>query len=118
MTCRLTRTRRRLKNRSKHSRSKRSDSRNKTRSAKYIKNWRGITRRRVLRGGLVYDDEFDNIKRMKKLILEIKRLDNNKEEIKKIYPSLKERMELNKIKLFNILKNKDDENFIKNMCNE
>jgi hypothetical protein len=65
-----------------------------------------------------YDDEFDNIKRMKKLILEIKRLDNNKEEIKKIYPSLKERMELNKIKLFNILKNKDDENFIKNMCNE
>ena len=42
----------------------------------------------------------------------------SKEEIKKIYPSLKERMELNKIKLFNILKNKDDENFIKNMCNE
>jgi hypothetical protein len=27
-------------------------------------------------------------------------------------------MKLNKIKLFNILKNKDDENFIKNMCNE
>jgi len=51
MTRRLTRTRRRLKNRSKHSRSKRSHSRNKTRSAKYIKNWRGITRRRVLRGG-------------------------------------------------------------------
>jgi hypothetical protein len=65
-----------------------------------------------------YDDEFDNIKRMKKLTLELKRLYNNKEEIKKIYPSLKERMELNKIKLFNILKNKDDENFIKNMCNE
>lgn len=65
-----------------------------------------------------YDDEFDNIKRMKKLILEIKRLHNNKEEIKKIYPSLEERMELNKIKLFDILKNKDDENFIKNMCDE
>jgi hypothetical protein len=65
-----------------------------------------------------YDDEFDNIKRMKKLTLELKRLYNNKEEIKKIYPLLKERMELNKIKLFNILKNKDDENFIKNMCNE
>jgi hypothetical protein len=65
-----------------------------------------------------YDDEFDNIKRMKKLTLELKRLDNNKEEIKKIYPSLKERMELNKIKLFNILKNKDDEKFIKHMCNE
>lgn len=65
-----------------------------------------------------YDDEFDNVKRMTKLILEIKRLDNNKEEIKKIYPLLKERMELNKIKLFNILKNKDDENFIKNMCDE
>jgi hypothetical protein len=65
-----------------------------------------------------YDDEFDNIKRMKKLTLELKRLDNNKEEIKKIYPLLKERLKLNKIKLFNILKNKDDENFIKNMCNE
>jgi hypothetical protein len=65
-----------------------------------------------------YDDEFDNIKRMKKLTLELKRLDNNKEEIKKIYPSLKERMELNKIKLFNILKNKDDEKFIKHICNE
>jgi hypothetical protein len=65
-----------------------------------------------------YDDEFDNIKRMKKLMLEIKRLNNNKEEIKKIYPSLKERMELNKIKLFNILKNNDDKNFIKNMCDE
>jgi hypothetical protein len=65
-----------------------------------------------------YDDEFDNIKRMKKLTLELKRLDNNKEEIKKMYSLLKERMELNKIKLFNILKNKDDENFIKNMCNE
>ena len=67
MTCRLTRTRRRLKNRSKHSRSKRSDSRNKTRSAKYIKNWRGITRRRVLRGGLVYDDEFDKFKKADQL---------------------------------------------------
>ena len=55
---------------------------------------------------------------MKKLMLEIKRLNNNKEEIKKIYPSLKERMELNKIKLFNILKNKDDKNFIKNMRDE
>jgi hypothetical protein len=65
-----------------------------------------------------YDDEFDNINRMKKLTLELKRLHNNKEEIKKIYPSLKERMELNKMKLFNILKNKDDENFIKNMCDE
>lgn len=55
MTRKLTRTRRRLKNRSKHSRSKRSHSRNnkynKTRSHKYVKNRRGITRRRVLRGG-------------------------------------------------------------------
>jgi len=65
-----------------------------------------------------YDNECDNVERMKKLILEIKRLNNQKEEIKKIYPSLEERMKLNKIKLFNILKNKDDENFIKNMCNE
>jgi hypothetical protein len=55
---------------------------------------------------------------MKKLTLEIKRLNSQKENIKKIYPSLEERMKLNKIKLFNILKNKDDENFIKNMCNE
>ena len=51
MTRKLTRTRRRLKNRSKHSRSKRSHSRNKTRSAKYIKKRRRITLRRVLRGG-------------------------------------------------------------------
>jgi hypothetical protein len=65
-----------------------------------------------------YDDEYDNLKRMKKLTLEIKRLNSQKENIKKIYPSLEERMKLNKIKLFNILKNKDDENFIKNMCNE
>lgn len=65
-----------------------------------------------------YDNELDNVKRMTKLTLEIKRLNNNKEEIKKIYPSLKERMELNKLKLFDILKNKDDENFIKNMCDE
>jgi hypothetical protein len=65
-----------------------------------------------------YDDEYDNLKRMKKLTLEIKRLNSQKENIKKIYPSLEERMKLNKIKIFNILKNKDDENFIKNMCNE
>lgn len=64
-----------------------------------------------------YDDEENNSKRMKKLIFEIKRLTRNKKEIIKQYPLLKERMELNKIKLFNILKNKDDENFIKNMCN-
>jgi len=64
-----------------------------------------------------YDDEYDNIKRMKKLVMEIKRLNDNKEKIKKQYPLLKERMELNKIKLFDILKNKDDEYFIKNMCN-
>lgn len=55
MTRRLTRTRRRLKNRSKHSRSKRSHSRNNkynnTRSAKYIKKRRRITQGRVLRGG-------------------------------------------------------------------
>ena len=30
-----------------------------------------------------YDDEYDNIKRMKKLVLEIKRLNDNKEKIKK-----------------------------------
>uniref|UniRef100_A0A6C0EW59 Uncharacterized protein n=1 Tax=viral metagenome TaxID=1070528 RepID=A0A6C0EW59_9ZZZZ len=55
MTRKLTQTRRRLKNRSKYSRSKRSHSRNnkykKTRSRKYIKKRRNMTRRRVLRGG-------------------------------------------------------------------
>ena len=72
MTRRLTRTRRRLKNRSKYSRSKRSHSRNKTRSAKYIKNWRGITRRRVLRGGLVYDYEFDKFKKADQNLIKIR----------------------------------------------
>jgi hypothetical protein len=56
----IKRTRRRLKNRSKYSRSKRSHSRNnkykKTRSRKYIKKRRNMTRRRVLRGGLDYDN--------------------------------------------------------------
>lgn len=64
-----------------------------------------------------YDDEVDNVTRMKKIITEIERLNNSKTEIKKRYSTLKERLELNKTKLFNILKNKDDENFIKNMCN-
>jgi len=64
-----------------------------------------------------YDDEVDNVTRMKKIITEIERLNNSKSEIKKRYPTLKERLELNKTKLFNILKNKEDENFIKNMCN-
>lgn len=64
-----------------------------------------------------YDDEENNLERMKKLVLEIKRLIQNKKEIIKQYPLLKERMESNKVKLFDILKNKDDENFIKNMCN-
>ena len=60
MTRKLTQTRRRLKNRSKYSRSKRSHSRNKTRSRKYIKKRRNMTRRRVLRGGLDdYEDEFN-----------------------------------------------------------
>lgn len=52
MMRRLTRRRRQqLKKRGKHSRSKRSHSRNKTRRGKYIKKRRGVTRRRVLRGG-------------------------------------------------------------------
>lgn len=71
MTRRLTRTRRRLKNRSKHSRSKRGHSRNnkykKTRCVKYIKKRRRITLRRVLRGGLDYDDEFDKFKKADQL---------------------------------------------------
>jgi len=45
-----TRTRRRLKNRSKRSHS-RNNKYKKTRSRKYIKNRRNMTRRRVLRGG-------------------------------------------------------------------
>ena len=48
MTRKLTRTRRRLKNRSKDSRNNKYK---KTRSRKYIKKRRSVTRRRVLRGG-------------------------------------------------------------------
>ena len=77
MTRKLTQTRRRLKNRSKYSRSKRSHSRNnkykKTRSRKYIKKRRNMTRRRVLRGGLdEYDDKFNKFKKADQELIKIR----------------------------------------------
>ena len=49
--------RRQVKNRSKHSRKYK-----KTRRGKYIKKRRGVTRRRVLRGGVDdYDDKFNKL---------------------------------------------------------
>jgi hypothetical protein len=64
-----------------------------------------------------YDYEKDNIKRMKKIIEQIIDLNNKKDEIIKIYPSLKERMENNKIKLLEISNMKDDSLFYKKITN-
>ena len=64
-----------------------------------------------------YDYEKNNIKRMKKIVEQIIELNNKKEEIIKIYPSLKERMENNKIKLLKISEMNEDSLFYKKITN-
>jgi hypothetical protein len=62
-----------------------------------------------------YDEVINDRDRLFKIIEEIKRLNENKEEIMEFYRNNYERFEKNKIIIYNILKNTDDYLFFRNL---
>jgi hypothetical protein len=62
-----------------------------------------------------YDDVVNHRYRMFKIVDEIKRLNEKKEEIREFYKNNYERFEKNKIIIYNILKNTDDYLFFRNL---
>jgi hypothetical protein len=62
-----------------------------------------------------YDEIINHKDRLFKIVEEIKRLNEKKEEIKGFYKNNYERFEKNKIIIYNILKNTDDYLFFRNL---
>ena len=64
-----------------------------------------------------YDDEFDNYKRMEMVVKEIKRIDDNKNEIIKFCKESNHRFEKNKKLIYEIVNEFDDSKYFKNLFN-
>ena len=62
-----------------------------------------------------FDDEIDNRKRLQKYFDEVKKIQKNEQKIKEFFKHNKNRFDLNRKKIKDILNDKTDYNFFKNL---